>query len=81
MGAEMGSLFGMQASRLAPTPAVCALALLPPGRGSEYISPALRTLMRPGSPIADLYEVCTDCANIVEAIKSITAKLTQARIA
>ena len=46
------------------------------GRGSEHIPPALRQLMSPGSPIADLYEVCSDCESLVESIKVATAKLT-----
>ena len=59
------------------SPMVFAMALLPPMAGQEHAPSALRHLMDPGSPIADMYTLCSECEGHLEASKQARLQLTQ----
>lgn len=68
---------GLQAARGPLTPAVCALALLPREQGRQHAPATLRPLMDAGSPIAALYDTCTECEEHIEAVKAADLKVSQ----
>ena len=45
-------------------PAAFAMSLLPPRGGPQFAPTALRHLMREGSPIAQLYGICSKCIHL-----------------
>ena len=59
------------------SPMVFAMALLPPMAGKEHAPSALRHLMDAGSPIADMYTLCSECEAHLEASKRARLQLTQ----
>ena len=68
----------VQAADTGPlSPMVFAMALLPPIAGKEHAPSALRHLMDAGSPIADMYTICSQCEAHLEAIKQARLQLTQ----
>lgn len=59
------------------------MALLPSVGGKNHAPTALQSLIEPGSPIADVYEVCTQCQVLLadekqahEQLAKVSIKLT-----
>ena len=59
-------------------PAACALALLP-ARSRRQAATALRHLMDPDSPIAEIYAICEDCQKIAGEVRSVSFQLDDVR--
>ncbi|KAK9803810.1 hypothetical protein WJX73_001771 [Symbiochloris irregularis] len=56
-------------------PAAFAMSLLPPRNGPQFAPTALQHLMREGSPIAQIYDICPQCTALYEAAKTANAAL------
>ncbi|CAL8471458.1 g11000 [Coccomyxa elongata] len=78
---QVGRLQRISESTEALLPTVCAMALLPGGpMGLAYAPTALRHLMtNPDSPIADLYQDCTQCTALSQEIGRLSIERVEAQ--
>ena len=55
------------------------MALLPPVAGKQHAPSALRHLMDADSPVSELYDVCAECASLLDETKTANLRLAKVR--